>query len=708
MKKIICIVAILLFVNSNSFANTIYDDNYKESPNYIQGKQYYENSQYSSAISEFKKALRYNPKDTSSLIGLSNSYNMRAQYYNNTVKDTQTAISDIKSAIFFLKYFPSDYAGFSNPNSIASMEKNLTLLETSQSTSITEDNRADSAKKSRIKGEFAASAFDYYQLLNSTKYSKEANCALGDIYKIFSRPEKSVTFYRNALKIDEKDTDIHLKLARTYELLNDFNAALSEYNVALNSSSESGDILYSLEKIWQKKIDENPRDAEAHGNLGVVLQKQKRYVEALSQYQKAEALNPSNLNTKINIGTLYQEQKKYEQAITTYNSILQAQPHNTTVLVYKADCLKEIKRTEEAIDLYKTALNLDSQNSQIKAKLFDLMKNTMPTEELLTFLHKNVQNEPMNADKYYEFAYELHKANKINDAIVYYNETIKLDNKKIDAYINLSQAYRQDKNYAEAYKTIQKALSIEPDNIQVKKQFKLIANEYTAKKYAIASNAFQSGNFEKAIEEYLKIDPPTADGYIGIAASYQSLKKFDEAIEYYKKAMELDPKNSDLPFYIASIYANNEDLDNAKQYLEITLAKNPRHKQAKDLSDYVIDKTTQDMLANAVKLYENKQYQEAIDLFSKILTTTPANATVYYYRAMSFDALENYQKAIEDYKSTLKYAPEMYIAYYSLGVDYDAISKYQSAKENYQKFVDNTEEDNDYKKYAQARINEIK
>ena len=69
--------------------------------NYLQGMKFYENSQYASAISEFKKALRFNPQDTSSLVGLSNSYNMRAQYYNNTVKNTEVAISDIKSAIFF-------------------------------------------------------------------------------------------------------------------------------------------------------------------------------------------------------------------------------------------------------------------------------------------------------------------------------------------------------------------------------------------------------------------------------------------------------------------------------------------------------------------------------------------------------------------------------------------------------------------------------
>ena len=78
---------------------------------------------------------------------------------------------------------------------------------------------------------------------------------------------------------------------------------------------------------------------------------------------------------------------------------------NSIIIVYcqmGSRSLKAIKKNDDAIDLYKTALNLDSKNTQVKAKLFELMKDTMPTEELLTYLHKNVQNEPMNADTYYE------------------------------------------------------------------------------------------------------------------------------------------------------------------------------------------------------------------------------------------------------------------------------------------------------------------
>ena len=708
MKKLLLLLVLLTSFQNIAFAQTVYDDNYQENPNYLQGNKYLENSQYTSAINEFKKAIRVNPLDKSSLIGLSNSYNMRAEYYNNTVKAVDNAISDLKSAIFFLKYFAGNNNDFSVGQSIVAIEKNLSLLENSQKQGLTPESRLSTAKNLRTKGEFVASAFDYYQLLSNQAYAPQANVALGDIYKIFNRPDRAVYFYKKALEVQPDNNETHLKLARTYEQLNDFSSSLKEYSYALNSSSESEEILNSLERIWQKKVDENPKDAEARANLGVVFQKQKRYMEALTEYRKAEMLNPANLNTKINIGTLYQEQKKFNEAISVYDSILKIQPYNATVLVYKADCFRELNRHKDAIDLYKSALNLEPKNSSIKAKLFDLLKDTMPIEDVLAFLYKNVQNSPMDANSYYEFAYELHKANKIDDAIVYYLQTIKLDNTKVDAYINLSQAYRQKKNYIDAYDVIKKAKSISPENELVNKQFELCAKEYAANTYSVASNAFQSGDYQKAIIEYKKINPPTADAYMGIAASYQSIQDNANAIEYYKKAMELAPKNDELPFYIASIYAKVNDFENAKQYINLSLEKNAFNRQAKELQKYIADKEAEGILADAVSLYESQKYNEAIDLFSKVLSLNPSNATVYYYRAMSYDSLNEYQKAIDDYKLTLKYAPEMSIAYYSLGVDYDSLGNYQLAKQNYKKYVELNFEDNDYKKYAQSRINEIK
>lgn len=706
MKKILFFLVLMLCCQ-NVQAQTVYDDNYVENPNYTEGIKFIEKAQYSSAINEFRKAIRVNPLDSSSLIGLSNAYNLRAVYYNNTVKDTQKAISDLKSALFFIKYFPVNSADVTSIETIKAIEKNLSSLETSQKVGLTPESRIETAKNSRIKGEFAAAAFDYYQLTSDNKYAGEANTALGDIYKIFNRPEKAVTFYRNAIKFDSNDTESHLKLARTYEQVNDFQASLKEYSYALNTSNEREDILNSLERIWQQKVDANPKDAEAHANLGVVFQKQKRYMEALSEYQKAEALNPSNVNTRINIGTLYQEQKNYDKALSIYNSILQTQPQNVSVLSYKAECLKNLRRNDDAISTYKTALSIEPNNSELKASLFELLKNSMPTEKVLDYLYQNVKNEPMNANTYYEFAYELHKANKIDDAIVYYLETIKLDNTKIDAYTNLSQAYRQKGDYTNAYQIIQKAKTLAQTNELVNKQSDIITKEYATNRYTIATTAFENGDYQAAINEYSKIKPATVDSCIGIAASYQAMNNTQEAINYYKKAMHLDNKNSDLPYYIASIYANNNDLNNAKQYIEMSLSKNPANTKAKELSEYIDAKNVESLLSNAVNLYEEQKYKEAIAQFDKVLHITPNNATVYYYRAMAFDGLNDYKKAIADYQQTLKYAPDMIIAYYSMGVDYDALNDFTSAKQNYKMYVEKSVNDDEYRRYAQSRINEI-
>lgn len=708
MKKLLILLVSILICNPSAFSQTVYDDNYQENPNYIQGTKYLENSQYSSAITEFKKAIRVNPLDNSSLIGLSNSYNMRAAYYNNTMNAPDNAISDLKSALFFIKYFAANNTDFSMAQSISAMEKNLSILESSLKEKIDDAKRFNSARTYRTKGEFAAAGYDYFQLLNNDKYAFQSNIAIGDIFKIFNRPDRSVFYFQKAISINPDNTDTHLKLARTYEQLNDFSSSLKEYNYALNTSSEREDILNSLERIWQKKVDSAPNDAEAHANLGVVYQKQKRFQEAMMEYKKAENLNPANINTKINIGTLLQEQNKYNEAINVYNSILQLQPQNIQVMTYRAECLKNLKRNDEAIAMYKTILNIDNKNATAKAELYDLLKATMPPEAVLDFLYKNVQNSPMNADSYYEFAYELHKANKIDDAIVYYLQTIKLDNKKIDAYINLSQAYRQKKDYNESFEIIKKAIAIEPENELVKKQYDIAIKEFDNNKYNLASEAFQAGDYQRAISEYMKINPPTADSLTGIAISYQHLNNNNQAILYYKKAMEIDSKNSDLPYYIASIYTNQNDFNNAKIYADLSLEKNPANSKSKELADYINAKQSETMLSESVQLYDNKKYNEAIEILNKVINTNSSNATAYYYRAMAFDALNDFQKAIADYKSTIKYAPEMAIAYYSLAVDYDAVTNYQSAKENYQKYIELSGDDNDYTKYAQSRINEIK
>lgn len=703
-KKFLLIFFCLLVISGPVFA---YNE-FNTSSYYDKGLEYLNNYQYTSAIQEFKKALRENPQDLSSKIGLTNAYISRAAYYNNKSSEYTKAANDLRSALFYMRYYDDTSTDYNTSQAAVSAQKNLDMVISNMNADTSDKARFNTAKNLRAQGEFAASAYEYFQVVNKAAYQGEANAAIGDIMRILGQPQKSVFYFERAVKDNPNNADLRLKLARAYESIGNTEGAASQYNAAIQSSNEKEEILLSLEKVWQQKLMQNPNDAEAHANLGVVYQKQGKYDWAMSEYKKAEAINPSNVTTRLNLGTLYQYQKNYDGAIAAYNSILQLYPNHAQAHIYKAQCLKELGRTQDAISEYKLAMSYDPQNTSARAEMFDLLKSTMPTEQILAYLYQNVQNQPMNADTYYDFAYELHKANKLDDAIVYYNETIKLNPANVDSYINLSQVYRQKNNYEEALNTINKAKTMYPQNSDVKKQYDSILAEMSANVYGKASTLFEQGRYNEAIAQYNKIKPATAESVLGIAAAYQSLENYKLAIEYYKKAFSLDSTNADIPYYLGSVYLNLDDYTNAKTYLTKAITMDKTNEKAKQLLTYVNEQENNNQLEQALNFYDEKNYFEAMKILNSILQKDPKNGTAYYYRGLVFDEQKKYNLAVTNYQNALKYSPELSLAYYSLGVDLDILGRYQEAKTAYQKYIASKPEESEYTKYARKRISEIK
>src|SRR5574344_2417428 len=99
MKKLTAVIFGLILSTQLVFAG------FKE--HYDAGQTYYSQYQYSSAIEEFKKALRINYMDNSARIGLINSYLARATYSANKEKNYEKAANDFRAALFYLKYYSS-------------------------------------------------------------------------------------------------------------------------------------------------------------------------------------------------------------------------------------------------------------------------------------------------------------------------------------------------------------------------------------------------------------------------------------------------------------------------------------------------------------------------------------------------------------------------------------------------------------------------
>ena len=307
----------------------------------------------------------------------------------------------------------------------------------------------------------------------------------------------------------------------------------------------------------------------------------------------------------------------------------------------------------------------------------------------------------------YDYALDLHKKDKLADAINLYNEVIKLDADNSEAYVNLAIAQGQEKNYDGALKTISIAKTKFGANTQIADAETSLKAQFMDEKLEIAGNYYNNKDYQNAINEYLKISPATADTMLGIASAYQNLNQTDKAIEYYKQALSFAPTNSDIAYYIAALYADKEDMENAKIFAQKSLALNKTNKQAQELLKNISENLVAQNLDKAISLFDNEKYTESLELINQILASDSKNAYALYYRGMIYDTQKKYSLAINDYKKAISLNPDLMIANYLIGVDYDMLEQYKNAISYYKAFTTTYSEDDEYAKYAKTRISEL-
>lgn len=647
-KKIlgfVCIVALSVGMSSATIAAPTegFAQHYDLAQNYLtQG-------QYSSAIVEFRKALSINYMDNSARIGLINSYLARATYYANQEKNYDKSANDFRSALFYLKMFPTKEQSIQNSASmIASANENLNQCLKVTGFDKTASSRYKKAEELRAIGNFSAASFEFSQAAQNEGLAGQALIQIADLMKLLRNEPRCADYYKMALDLKPNDSLLRMKYARTLDKLGRYDEAVTQYNSALATSNGDMEILDALERIYLKKLAKTPSDAELNANIGAIKQAKGDFEGALSYYAKAEQLNPSNVNTRLNVGTLFQQKKDFIKALKSYDSVLTLYPDNVQANLYKAQALAEIGNKKEALTLYKKVLSLDPTNAAAKTEIVGVMQATMSSDDFIAYLSEKAQTDKTMQTMLYDYAYKLHKENKTAEAINAYNSVLKTNPSNIDAYVNLAICYASQNDYKNAQNILNTAKAKFPANNLILKTLQDVQKDSLSTAIASATKSYEEKNYETAIKQYLAINPATEDSLLGIAASYQALENYDKAIEFYKKAINISPKNSEIPYYIGYLYSEQQKWNEAESYLKKSIALNPES-EAKTLLPYVMQNFTLAEYNEAVNLYEGNNFEGALTKFNEVIKKESNNAFAYYYRGLIYDEQKKYKQAVDDY-----------------------------------------------------------
>jgi tetratricopeptide (TPR) repeat protein len=166
-----------------------------------------------------------------------------------------------------------------------------------------------------------------------------------------------------------------------------------------------------------------------------------------------------------------------------------------------------------------------------------------------------VDKAPENATAHGYLGYALYSRGRIDDAIVQYRTSLKLNPKLFYSHMNLGVAYQAKKLRYQAVQQYLEALELNPSSI----------NAHINIAQVIAKMGFR----DKAIEQYqfaLKLDPSSAKATHGLGTVFGNAGLYDKAIEYFEMALQLDPTNQIYKSDLEKAYNLKETADSeAKQ-----------------------------------------------------------------------------------------------------------------------------------------------
>jgi tetratricopeptide (TPR) repeat protein len=134
---------------------------------------------------------------------------------------------------------------------------------------------------------------------------------------------------------NENPWRIYYQLGYAYMEQNDLDKA--KYNFELSLKKYPGNVaargllafVYNMSgngkqarALWEKNVLDDPSNPALHVNLGLSLEKEGRYDEALTHYNMAYSLKPDDNAVMINIGNVYEEMNRNTDALNAYKSAL--------------------------------------------------------------------------------------------------------------------------------------------------------------------------------------------------------------------------------------------------------------------------------------------------------------------------------------------------------------------------------------------------
>ena len=188
----------------------------------------------------------------------------------------------------------------------------------------------------------------------------------------------------------------------------------------------------------------------------------------------------------------------------------------------------------------------------------------------------------------------------------------------------------------------------------------------------------QRANFAAAMKEFKKAEAKNPNDHLlqyDLGLTYFHLERFDEAIGYYNKALELSPNYGPAINGLGNAHAGKEDWDRAIFYYK---------KLTKDVL-YATPHIGYSNLGNAY--YYKGDLERSEEYYRKALDSKPDFITALSGLSQTYIAMGRIPEAVVKLEKAVRIAPEAAVLHFQLGKAYQLALEFEKAYRSYQQVV---------------------
>jgi tetratricopeptide (TPR) repeat protein len=599
---------------------------------------------YSAAIDEYRKALKYDPEASEIFSRLAYLY-VQTNRMDEAIKDVQKAIemnADNKEAhrmlgqIYMEKIYQNEAGEDDLSKALKEFREVYRIDSNDESVTLTLGQLYLQSKQP----EAAAEMLTKY--LQKNPDSPAAVMSLANAYQQLSQPEKALQYMQQYLEIRPDNLYVVQQAAELYEKIGDENRAL---------------------ELQKKVYEADPGNPGVTQKYIALLEKKGNFPEAIQILEERIKTDRNKSEWSALLAKTLQKSGEQEKAEALMREVIAGEPDNFDYQFGLVQILEEGNKLGEA----------GQQLNQMLKKL----ESTDTVDER--------EGRTTRALLYSNLGYVAQQSKDYAKAIEYYTNARQYvdadDTGKIDFYIALN--YRNQKNYDRAIDVLNDVVRANANDTDAWELLSLVYEEKG-----------DPGNSDKIIKHLIETHPGSPTYPLLQAERLQQREKYAESIQYLKGLESEFPRSDQLYFLLGSASERLKKYDEADDYFRKCIALNAQNANALNYLGYMyIDR--------------GMRLKESIEYVKKALEIDADNGAYLDSLGWAYFKLNQLELAEDNLRLALNKLADNAVVHDHIGDLYFKLGKFQDAIQHWESALQNKNNEID-PDYIQKKINDTK